>query len=538
MLSLKNGFLMDDYTTLVWEMFGDITESFTLLPTRRYNNRPVGQIFVALLQDLFGVNHQGYHIVFVLVHLANVYLVYKITKLLFSKSERLDTTYAPFVAAGIFGIYPQSIMAVQWVSAVCDLLGGFFVLTALYAFLKEKEQERYRVFYSIVAIVSYMLTIRAKEMAVLLPLVFLIFDICYRWRGKQKRWISAATILSAVWMVIYLAKLFSFPELVGTEYEQDFGLLMLFQNLLRYIGVYFDVEKMAMMFTAYNHSMIVGIVITMLSLCFAVYQVWKKKEWIPVVALVSVGLMLAPVLTMGYMQHKLYLYIPSVFVGILFAAIISLLQKNVRKTVREATAVVLILALTVLNWTPGAQNWRSWWCSMAEQDAQQLAQLYRMGELPEDCNIYVRGAQEEYNVFWPYGPGDCLRFIYDRDDLQCFAVDEFPEDPAKPYLLIDYTAGTFTEVSRDYAYEVVITDIWFNETEQTLQIGVGCQRIFEGSRIEINGTVYPTVVGTTFISTEVNKTELNLDEPLSIAVVVPEFEARSDTVQREVRSAE
>lgn len=534
MLGLKNGFLMDDYTTLVWEMFGDITESFTLLPTRRYNNRPVGRIFVALLQDLFGVNHQGYHIVFVLVHLVNVYLVYKITKLLFSGSENLDTVYAPWIAAGIFGIYPQSIMAVQWVSAVCDLLGGFFVLTALYAFLKEKEQGRYRVFYSFTAIISYMLTIRAKEMAVLLPLAFALLDICYRWQGRQKRWISSATVISAIWMAVYMAKLFSFPELVGTEYEQDFGPVMLVQNLLRYIGVYFDVEQMAMIFNGYNLSMIAGIVITMLALCFSVYQIWKKKEWIPIAALVCIGLMLAPVLTMGYMQHKLYLYIPSVFVGILFAAVIALLEKNAGQMVKEITAVMLILALTILNWTPGAQSFRNWWYSLAEQDARQMVQLYRMGELPEDCNVYVRGAEEEYNVFWPYGPGDCLRFVYDRNDLECFAVEEFPEEPVKPCLLIDYADGTFTEVSRDYTYDVVIDNVWINPTEDTLQIAVSCQRIFRGSQIEINGKVYPTVTGETFISAEVSKTELNLDEPVSIAVVVPEFDARSDAVQQEV----
>lgn len=58
-------------------------------------------------------------------------------------------------------------------------------------------------------------------------------------------------------------------------------------------------------------------------------------------------------------------------------------------------AIVLVLAITMLNYFPGARSFRTWWCAMTMQDSAQIKQLYRMGDIPKFCNIYVRGADKD-----------------------------------------------------------------------------------------------------------------------------------------------
>ena len=535
MLTTENGFLMDDYTNLSEEMFKDPADSFTILPTQRYNNRPVGRIFVSILQKIFNTNYQGYHFVFVAIHLVNVFLVYKIAAVLFAMSSKIDSEYAPLVAAAIFGIYPQSVMAVQWISAVFDLLGCFFALCALYAFLKRKKSEQYRAFYGIVAFIAIILSLRTKEMAILMPVFFAILDIAFKKLDLQKKWISLTTILSMGYSLIYLGVLFSFSGLSGTEYEQGFGVLLLIRNLLRYIGLYFDVQNMTMIFESYNAAMIAGIIVTLLSVCYVVYLLFKN-EWFPFAALLGIGLMLVPVLTMGNMQHKLYLYIPAVFVGLYFASVISLLQNKVESFPRETMAIILVVVLTVLNYSPGAKSFRTWWCSMTAQDAAQIKQLYRMGEIPQFCNIYVRGADKDYNAIYPYGPGNSLRFIYGRNDINCYVVDEFPEYPVKPYLCIDYENGSFTEVSRYDQLEVeIIGDVYLQWAGEDLQIGITCSPIHSSCQIVVNGTAYPTTIGETFISTSIKKSELD-QNTVEISVILSDMGIESERVLCEIPS--
>ncbi len=150
MLGTGNAFLMDDYSTITKGMFSLPSTLFTVFPTQRYNDRPVGSIFVGLLQKMFADNYQGYHLIFVLVHIVNILLVYRIAYMILRKEYANTARYGAAISAVIFGAYPQSTMAVQWVSAVFDLLAALFTLLTLYFFLKKNSDIEYKAFYSIV----------------------------------------------------------------------------------------------------------------------------------------------------------------------------------------------------------------------------------------------------------------------------------------------------------------------------------------------------------------------------------------------------
>ena len=496
-LSTANGLYMDDWSIIGGRIGKLPSELFSILPRSRYNNRPVGEIFVMLLHQIFGINSQGYHFVFVIIHLVNVYLVYEIAKLFFKRFSVTEVTFSPILAAAIFGAYPQSIMAVQWVAAVYDMLCCFFMLCSLYCFLKKDAKVRYYGFYSMVSFFTYILSLRAKEMSLLLPLVFLLLDLDSSQRRNQRIHISKVTGGCIVWLMVYLISLFSFPATTGA-YQQSFSVISLLKNVFRYIGIYFDLGTGSMTFSEYTASMYFGIFVIIAIVVYSVVEIKRKKRFLAFMICFT-GFMLAPVLLMSNMQHKLYLYIPSVFIAMMFSYLATVFWGKYKSF--GSIVLILVLSIGAVNYFPGPVLFRNWWCSASQKDAKQLSQIYRFGELPKYCHIYVKGADQEYNVVSPYGPGNSIKALYNRDDIVCEVVDEFPEDPQAPYAFWKYQNGSFEEIAKEYSHEVNVESVsytWWSENE--IALGVTCEPIVPDMQICINGEEYPTTVGEQFIS--------------------------------------
>lgn len=527
MLGINNGFLMDDYTvTIIRGVFENPTELFSLLPQARYNDRPVGRIFVGFLYQLFGTNAQGYHYVLVLIHLFNVFLVWHISKKLFSYFSIENPSITAFISAAIFGAYPKSIMAPQWIAAIYDLSCCFFVLCSLYYFIKKDERDFY-VFDTIMVCITYMLSLRCKEMSILLPIVYMVLELILKKNKDFKYRISIATKLCFVWMILYLIRLFSLPAVNTTQYQQNFTVISLFDSLIRYIFLYFDLNTAAMMFTEYDYKAAWGCIFLIAMIIIACISFFKNKKILPIISFFFVGCMLAPVLTMDNMQHILYLYIPSIFLAIAFSACISDVFGNRKQFSLIALCCILFIAGT--NYMLGPKSFRNWWCSQSMKDKEQIGQIYRLGNLPELCNIYVRGADKEYNVIYPYGPGNSVKLLYGRNDIKFQLVDEFPTEPSYPYVFWDYKDGVFTEIERNEGYRLTITNISYTQyDDENIAIGVKSSIMNDNIKIVINGQEYQTVVGDTFISTTYPHNSENGEEKLSVKVVIDDLDISSE----------
>src|SRR5215471_6176343 len=91
-----------------------------------------------------GLDPRGYHLVNVLLHGANVALFYLVARrlLLAGFDRRLDARDGVEIVAGsmfaalVFGLHPLRVESVAWVSERRDLLGAFFLLLAVLAYLR------------------------------------------------------------------------------------------------------------------------------------------------------------------------------------------------------------------------------------------------------------------------------------------------------------------------------------------------------------------------------------------------------------------
>ncbi len=123
---------------------------------------------------LGGTNPEGYHLVNLLLHLANILLVFLFVRLLTEGradvSDRTVQCLLPAAAAGIFALHPIQSEAVNYAYQRSTLLAALFSLLALIAFLWSVTRPG-RAAWKWLAVPAWLLAMASKELAWILPLV-------------------------------------------------------------------------------------------------------------------------------------------------------------------------------------------------------------------------------------------------------------------------------------------------------------------------------------------------------------------------------
>ena len=117
-----------------------------------------------LQHKLWGFNPAGYHVVNVLLHLANTLLLWQLLR-------RLAVPGA-WVVAAVFAVHPVRVESVAWVIELKDVLSGLLYLSAALAWLRFTEAPRPRWYVASVAL--YAAGLLAKSVVVTLPAALLI----------------------------------------------------------------------------------------------------------------------------------------------------------------------------------------------------------------------------------------------------------------------------------------------------------------------------------------------------------------------------
>ena len=117
-----------------------------------------------LEHKLWGFNPTGYHVVNVLLHLANTLLVWHLLRRL--------TVPGAWVVAAVFAVHPLHVESVAWVIERKDVLSGLFYLAAVLAWLRFVEQPGPRRY--MVPLMLYAAALLSKSIVVTLPVALLI----------------------------------------------------------------------------------------------------------------------------------------------------------------------------------------------------------------------------------------------------------------------------------------------------------------------------------------------------------------------------
>ena len=154
---------------------------------------------------MWGLNPAGYHLTNILLHAANTGLVVLIAGSLFR--EHLDSGRGGLLYPGIlllaglaWGIHPMRVESVAWVTERKDVLNGLFALLSLLFYLNyTKNREAFtggnRLCYFL-SIIFFALSLMAKSVSVVMPVVLLVLD-----------WYPLRRLTSSCWRKILVEKL-------------------------------------------------------------------------------------------------------------------------------------------------------------------------------------------------------------------------------------------------------------------------------------------------------------------------------------------
>ena len=198
--TLQNSFVFDDAWLIVNNPKIDIPlkelPSFFTTPMFKASGltqakemyyRPITSLFYVLNYKIWGLNPAGYHLTGILIHLMSAIILYGTGLLLFDKNKLIS-----LMAASIFAVHPIT-SEPMGVATAGDIIYGFFVITLIYFFLKERKYLSWFVF---------SLAMFSKEAAVLLPFALLILATGKKGLKKGAVEIAPYLVIIAVYLIL------------------------------------------------------------------------------------------------------------------------------------------------------------------------------------------------------------------------------------------------------------------------------------------------------------------------------------------------
>jgi tetratricopeptide (TPR) repeat protein len=227
-------FVLDDGDSIVDNPVIKNLQSFLSGAGYAYNPRRfVGYLTFALNYHFGGLNVLGYHLVNLCIHIANGFLVYALATLAVKAASLVNgeretvngktasadhhsplTDYLPLFAALLFVVHPVQTQAVTYIVQRLASLATLFYLGAVVCYAKGRDQGSGTsnqkkhlpipgpwspVPWYLLAIISGLLALKTKEIAVTLPLAIILYEFVFH--GASKRKVTGALLLAVTGLV-------------------------------------------------------------------------------------------------------------------------------------------------------------------------------------------------------------------------------------------------------------------------------------------------------------------------------------------------
>ena len=137
------------------------------------NYHPLTVLSLAFNYAISGLEPWSYHLLNLLIHILNVFLVFK---LIFKLTK--GNNLIAFVTAILFGIHPMHVESVAWASERKDVLYAFFFLSGLITWLKYLDNKKQGWYAATLAMALF--SMLSKPAAIIFPLalIFTTFIFC------------------------------------------------------------------------------------------------------------------------------------------------------------------------------------------------------------------------------------------------------------------------------------------------------------------------------------------------------------------------
>ena len=320
---------------------------------------PVTWIAHMVVCQFFGLNAGAHHAVSLLVHTANVLMLFGLLIRLTGCTGR-----SAFVAA-LFAIHPLHVESVAWIAELKDLLSTMFWILTVWAYMLYAQQNRRGKYW--VALGTYAIGLMAKPMIVTLPAILMLLDywplermfpsngragVSLRKLIMEKVPFFALAAISCA--VTYLTTLFSGVVGSSTAYPLSVRLTNVVVSYAAYIWKMFWPDRMACFYPFHIPEPwdVAVAAIFLAGLSIFVIRYWKQYRflatgwlWYLVALLPVIGFIQAGSQSMA--DRYSYVSLIGIFIMISWGAADCLGRKS--RTLWPI-AVAIVLALSIRAW--------------------------------------------------------------------------------------------------------------------------------------------------------------------------------------------
>lgn len=178
--------------------------------------RPVANISFALNYYFHGNNVVGFHVVNILIHIANGMLLYLLISLTLHMPALRDShrsyRWVPFFAVFIWLVHPIQTQSVSYIVQRMNSMATLFYLLSLVLYVKARttNTKHTRALWFAGVALSGLLALGSKEIAATLPFFIFIYewyffqDLSFAWIKKRLPLIAGVMILLVIIALIYL----------------------------------------------------------------------------------------------------------------------------------------------------------------------------------------------------------------------------------------------------------------------------------------------------------------------------------------------
>ena len=427
-LTKFNFFMFNDYSILKIIKYSSLKEIL-------FNqSSSTGLIFLKFIYELFKLNYEYHHLILLFIHIMTSIGVYKLSKNLFESKK------IAFYSGIIFGMWPISTMTFLSDSFILDLLVGFFSILILNIFIVlENKSKKMKFLYSGLIIILYYLGLKSKETIIILPLILLIYEILKSIKYKKNK-VSFLTIILNIITVLCLKMILSLKAAniifdIKNSHHHTFKIINLIKNFCKYIILYFDINNSSFTYTKVSFISLFFILIIIL---FLLYYIFIKKEnyryqiiWI----IGNIVVVLVPIL-FNSEQYKLYLYLPSIFLSIIFAIFFENIIKIVKLKMKYDIFIVLVF-LIIVNFFYGGRGFRDHWKHLSIRNYNSYKALEKLNISENSIsNFYIDNVISEDNVF-SHSSDSILKMLYGKNiNVEINSKQNY--DLTKEYMYLSY----------------------------------------------------------------------------------------------------
>lgn len=304
--------------------------------------RPLQTISYLVDHTVWKLNHGGYHLTNMLLHILTALLLYGFVGLI-SNNQKMS-----FAAALLFVCHPIHTQAVTYIAGRADVLSGLFLLLMLILYIKELY---------VAALASLALALLSKEISLIFPLILVAYEISF---GGEKRTIKQNLIrrlgpffaLSFVYVLMRLTVLnFATESVFRAKMDFYIRLVTAPRIAIEYIRLLFFPLKLHMYrYITVSRSILdirVIIAVIVLACLFAAMCMSRRRSRVIFFGMLWFFILLFPVLgvfaALNAQMAEHWLYLPSMGFFVVLSSIISRIYD-----MRSAKVLIVAIFIAVV----------------------------------------------------------------------------------------------------------------------------------------------------------------------------------------------